>query len=119
RDGAVHADRAPVDGDLDDQRDEAAERLVDGDPAGAARWKRSRARLLRGEIERAERARVRLQEAVAVLDRVDARGVRELVDETLDCERRVRVPDGAPPEDGDGAAGRVQRDEPVGEVCQP
>src|SRR5205085_1346677 len=89
----VHADALVlVDGDLRGLRDDAAERFVHRETEGAFFRKRlPPAGLLRGRLERAQVARLVLEQRGAELERIAAGRPGKLVDHALHGERGVRV----------------------------
>src|SRR5207245_8918416 len=77
-----------------------AEGKHDGDAALKAGGERlAPARFFSGELERASAARLLAEERAPELVRILARRVRELVDEALEKETVLRVPDRAPEPD--------------------
>src|SRR5438445_1331040 len=95
---AVHLRRSVrADRDLRDLSAKAAEGLHHRDSAVNAGGERlAPAGFFGGELERALVARLLAEERAPELERILARGVRELVDEALEKETVLRVPDRAP-----------------------
>src|SRR6267143_880792 len=104
-DHAVHLRRAVrAHRDLRDLRAPAAEGKHYGEAAVHASGQRlTPARFFRGELERASAARLLAEEGAPELVRILARRVRELVDEALQKETVLRVPDRAPEPDLEAA----------------
>ena len=81
--------------------------------ARAARgWGLGPAGLVGGGLQGAQMSRLVREQRGAELERVAPRGVRELVDDALHGERRVRVSHGAPPEHRHRRPRRMHGDQP-------
>src|SRR5207248_6475466 len=101
---AIDAEAAVrLDRDFGDLRDEGVERLVDRDAARAlftrlaGRQRCSPAGLVRGKFQHTEMAQMTAEQTLAEGDRILAGCNRELVDQGLGRERRVRRSDRPPP----------------------